>query len=63
VGLSYTAGYQLAVHQTTYHGYTRLDDGVNADFESEFYFKEDAGDSNKHVRLPINQTSPTANMA
>jgi hypothetical protein len=51
VGLSYTVGYQLAVLQTTYHGYARLDDGVNADFESEFFFKKDAGDSNKHVRL------------
>jgi hypothetical protein len=63
VGLSYTTGYQLAVLQTTYHGYTRLDDGVNADFESEFYFKEDAGDSNKHVRLQINQTVAIANVA
>jgi hypothetical protein len=63
VGLSYTTGYQLAVLQTTYHGYTRLDDGVNADFESEFYFTEDAGDSNKHVRLQIDQTVAVANVA
>jgi hypothetical protein len=53
VGLGYTVGYQLSVLQTNYHGYTRLDDGVNADFESEFFFKEHAGDTNKHVRLQV----------
>jgi hypothetical protein len=50
VALEHTVNYQLAVTQTTYHGYSRLDDGVKADFESEFFFKEDEGDSTKHVR-------------
>jgi len=34
-------GYQVAVAETVYHGYTRLDDGVNAKFTTEYSYKSD----------------------
>jgi hypothetical protein len=42
LGLRYPSGYQLNVLQATYHGYVRLDPGVNANFISSYYFSQDA---------------------
>jgi len=42
LGLRYPSGYQLSVLQATYHGYVRLDAGVNANFISSYYFSQDA---------------------
>jgi len=34
--LLYQDGYQMAIAETVYHGYTRLDDGVNARFTTDY---------------------------
>lgn len=36
--LNYAAGYQITVVNTVYHGYTRLDNGVNAKFTTDYDF-------------------------
>jgi Domain of unknown function (DUF4360) len=42
LGLRYPAGYQLSIMTATYHGYVRLDPGVNANFISSYYFSQAA---------------------
>jgi hypothetical protein len=37
--LLFQNGFQLAIAETVYHGYTRLDDGVNAKFTTEYDYK------------------------
>lgn len=34
--LKYSDGFQMAIAETVYHGYTRLDDGVNAKFTTDY---------------------------
>lgn len=40
--LRYPSGFSFSVLQATYHGYVRLDDGVNANFIASYYFSQDA---------------------
>jgi hypothetical protein len=37
--LLFQDGFQMAIAETVYHGYTRLDDGVNAKFTTEYDYK------------------------
>jgi hypothetical protein len=37
--LLFQDGFQMAVAETVYHGYTRLDDGVNAKFTTDYDYK------------------------
>jgi len=45
LGLHYPQGFQVSVMSATYHGYVRLDPGVNANFISTYYFSQNAGRS------------------
>jgi hypothetical protein len=50
--LTYTAGYQITIVNTVYHGYTRLDKGVNAKFTTDYDFGTNRG---KKVRQAVNK--------
>ncbi|EUC49626.1 hypothetical protein COCMIDRAFT_84044 [Bipolaris oryzae ATCC 44560] len=43
LNLRYPGGFQYAVVDATYHGWARLDAGVNGTFITTYYFSEDAG--------------------
>jgi hypothetical protein len=43
--LKYPQGFQVSVMTATYHGYVRLDDGVSANFLSNYYFSGVAGNN------------------
>jgi hypothetical protein len=42
LGLRYPSGYQMSIMTATYHGYVRLDQGVQANFISSYYFSQAA---------------------
>jgi hypothetical protein len=43
LSLDYAPGYQLTIVNTVYHGYTRLDNGVNAKFTTDYDFGTNKG--------------------
>jgi hypothetical protein len=52
--LLFQNGFQLAIAETVYHGYTRLDDGVNAKFTTEYDYKFSATPGKKVSPLNFN---------
>jgi Domain of unknown function (DUF4360) len=50
--LIYQDGYQMAVAETVYHGYTRLDDGINAKFTTDYDYKSNPDPVKKKVCNP-----------
>jgi hypothetical protein len=54
-------GYQMAVAETVYHGYTRLDDGVNAKFTTDYSYKSDPNPPKKVSRISRYKLTQHAN--
>jgi Domain of unknown function (DUF4360) len=48
--LSYAAGYQITIVNTIYHGYTRLDNGVNAKFTTDYDFGTNKGKKGRDMQ-------------
>jgi hypothetical protein len=42
LNLRYPGGYQMSIMTATYHGFVRLDEGVEANFISQYYFSQAA---------------------
>lgn len=50
--LRYPSGFQMSLVTATYHGYVRLDQGVEASFISSYYFSQNAGaTANSRINL------------
>jgi hypothetical protein len=49
--LIFGEGFQMAVAETVYHGYTRLDDGVNAKFTTDYSYRSDPNPPKKVFRI------------
>jgi Domain of unknown function (DUF4360) len=43
MAIAYASGYSVTVSHTVYHGYTRLDDGINAKFTTDYDFGTNRG--------------------
>jgi uncharacterized protein DUF4360 len=51
LGLKYPSGYQMSIMTATYHGYVRLDPGVQANFISSYYFSQAAEKTVRFLKI------------
>jgi hypothetical protein len=59
--LRYPSGFQLSLMTATYHGFVRLDDGVEASFISQYYFSQAAAKTVRSCSLLFSHSRPSIN--